>query len=45
VRLLAGVDHRDKMLLLGCAGLVAILIFVLALFSPADNAEDLPPSS
>src|SRR5271156_3109700 len=33
------------MLLLGCAGLVAILIFVLALFSPADNAKDLPPSS
>jgi hypothetical protein len=45
VRLLAGVDHRDKMLLLGCAALVAILILVLALFSPAGNNEDLTPSS
>src|SRR5271156_6473181 len=33
------------MLLLGCAGLVAILIFVLALFSPGNNDEELTPSS
>ena len=45
MRLLAGVDHRDKMMLLGCAGLVAILVIVLALFSPANNAEDSTPSS
>ncbi len=45
MRLLAGVDHRDKMLLLGCAALVAILIVVLALFSPGNNDEDLTPSS
>ncbi len=45
MRLLAGVDHRDKMLLLSCAALVALLILVLALFSPANNAEDLTPSS
>jgi hypothetical protein len=45
VRLLAGVDHRDKMLLLSCAALVAILILVLALFSPGNNDEDLTPSS
>jgi len=45
VRLLAGVDHRDKTLLLGCAALVTILIPLLALFSPAHNDEDLTPSS
>ena len=45
MRLLAGVDRRDKMLLLGCAALVAILIAVLALFSPANNDEDITPSS
>jgi hypothetical protein len=33
------------MLLLSCAALVAILILVLALFSPANNDEDLTPSS
>jgi hypothetical protein len=43
--LLAGVDHRDKILLLSCAALVAILIVVLALFSPAGNEEDRIPSS
>jgi Domain of unknown function (DUF4350) len=45
VRLLAGVDHRDKMLLLSCAALVAILILVLALFSPGNDDEDQTPSS
>lgn len=45
MRLLAGVDHRDKMLLLNCAALVAILILVLALFSPGNNDEDSTPSS
>jgi hypothetical protein len=45
MRLLAGVDHRDKVLLLSCAALVAILILVLALFSPGNNDEDLIPST
>jgi hypothetical protein len=45
MRLLAGVDHRDKILLLSCAALVAILILVLAVFSPGNTKEDLIPSS
>ncbi|MGB8537763.1 MAG: DUF4350 domain-containing protein [Acidobacteriaceae bacterium] len=45
MRLLAGIDHRDKTLLLSCAALVAILILLLALFSPGQNNEDLTPSS
>jgi hypothetical protein len=45
VRLLAGVDDRDRMLLQSCAALVAILILVLALFSPGNSDEDRIPSS
>jgi hypothetical protein len=33
------------MLLLSCAALVAILILILSLFAPANNDEDLTPSS
>src|SRR6202023_48324 len=35
----------DRMLLLSCAALVAILILVLALFSPGNSDEDRIPSS
>jgi hypothetical protein len=45
VRLLASVDPRDKMLLLGCAALLGTLIVVLALLSPSDDDQDLTPSS
>jgi Domain of unknown function (DUF4350) len=45
VKLLAGIDHRDRALLLSCGALVATLILLLALFSPGNNNEDLTPSS
>jgi hypothetical protein len=45
MRLLASVDRRDRMLLLGCAALVAIFIVVLAFFSPANDDDDPTPSS
>ena len=45
MRLLAGIDNRDRTLLLTCAALVAVLIPLLALFSPTRNDEDLTPSS
>lgn len=45
MRLLASVDPRDRMLLLGCAALLGTLIVVLALFSPSNDDQDLTPSS
>ncbi|HET6217156.1 MAG TPA: DUF4350 domain-containing protein, partial [Acidobacteriaceae bacterium] len=45
MRLLASIDPRDRMLLLGCAALLGTLIVVLALFSPSNDDQDLTPSS
>jgi hypothetical protein len=45
MKLLASVDRKDRMLLLGCGALLAILVAVLALFSPANDDDDPTPSS
>ena len=45
MKLLASVDRRDRMLLLGCAALVAIFMVVLAFLSPARDDDDPTPFS
>ncbi len=45
MKLLASLDRKDRMLLLGCGTLVTVLIAVIALFSPANNNNDPTPSS
>jgi hypothetical protein len=41
----AALDPRDKRLLLACGALVAVLIVLLALFSPGNEEDDPTPSS
>ncbi len=45
MKLLASLDRKDRMLLLGCGALVTILIALLALLSPANDNDDPTTSS